>query len=125
MSIHAKRTLAGLTVRLELNDTLAQTLGLLADAFDDDPELIAGLLVDLAAARRHRDDVMDGAERRNTPDCDINHASSRVDKFVGLLADQLGEDIAVELNRGEALRLAGELGQAAGIPLPQQMRRAS
>lgn len=115
-----------LTVRLNLDTALPEFLGLIADAYGDDPAEVGQLLMDLAERRVHLDDALQGAERRNTADCVIEHAGAAVDDAVESLSAVLLEHCEMALNYSEATALAAAVADAAAkTPAGQRHLRAA
>lgn len=111
-----------LMVKLNLNAALPEFLGLIADAYGDDPAAVGQLLMDLAGARIHLDDALQGAERRNTPDWVIEHAGAAVDAAVEDLSAVLLEHCEMAVNYQEALDIAASVTVAASQTTSAKLR---
>lgn len=101
-AITAKATADGLAVELNLDAALPLFLDVLADAFDDDVEAVAGLLVDLAQTRRKLHRAQELAERGDIPD-----------------------HVAVSLTYGEARAVQQQLADATASTFFGRLGRAS
>ncbi|MEZ0066739.1 hypothetical protein ABIA32_002751 [Streptacidiphilus sp. MAP12-20] len=124
-AITATPQATGLAVELHLDAALPQFLDLLASAFDDDPETVAGLLVDLAQVRRELAQAQEDAERRDIADCVTESLGAQVDRLHQDLTEQLSEHVTVELNHREVCDLSAQLMGAARRTLVGRLGRAS
>lgn len=115
-----------LGVVLNLDGLLPQVLGMLADAYGEEPAEIGQLLMDLATARNNLSDAQQGMEQRNTPDCVIQHAGGAVDAaHAALMEAAVTEFVTVTLTHREALELASDVTESAARTSAGQMRSAA
>lgn len=119
----AQRT--GFAVDLNLDAILPQVFGLIADAFDSDPEAVAGLLADLAQSRRDLCRAQEQVERGEVPDHVAEHRGACVDRLCEDLEEQLTERLTVELTHREVLALQSQLLAASRQTLAGRVGRAS
>jgi hypothetical protein len=106
-------------VRLDLEGVLPQFLDMVADAYGADPDEVGQRLMDLAVRRMQLADTQQGAERRDTPDCVIEHAGAAVDAAREALTDAVStEYLTVDLAYGAAREFAGEVWEATGEIVP-------
>jgi hypothetical protein len=124
-AITAKATGDGLAVELNLDAALPAFFDLIADAFDDDPEVVAGLLVDLAQTRRKLHRAQEQVERGIVPDHVAENFGAKVDWLHQSLEEQLGSHVAVTLTYGEARAAEQQLADAASGTFFGRVGRAS
>lgn len=126
MTLHAHPDAAWLGVEIDISSHLDEALGLIAAAYDDDPDTVGALLEALAAANRRVRNLHDDAEVRDVPDCVIDAASAEADRACEDLADALPSDgVVARLNGREARELAAELTAAADRTSTARIRRSA
>lgn len=126
--ITASRSVTGLEVRLHLDAALPELLGMLADAYGDDPVEVGSLLMDLSIRRQQLDDAH-AAVARGSHDRIADHAAEEQQAAEAALIEAVvTEYVTVDLHRRDAVLLAHQLLAASGdqgtAPLPQQRRAA-
>lgn len=115
----------GMAVELQLTDALDQVLDLIAAAYEDDPDTIGQLLVDLSQANAATN-LLAHDTQHNVPEWVADSASAQADTIRQELADALpSEPIAADLNEHDAWRLAGELITAADKTFTARTRRSN
>jgi hypothetical protein len=110
-------------VRLHLDSLLPVVLGMVADAYGDDPETVGTLLLDLAITRGHLANAQQQAERRDGPDFVTESAGGAVDAALDELVEAaVTEYVTVDLPYRAALELADRITAAAGETVTGQAR---
>lgn len=124
-TITAQQQAHGLAVELTLDAALPQFLDQIADAFDSDPEAVAGLLVDLSQTRRELRRAQEQAELGQVPDHVAESRGAEADRLREELEDQLAERMTVVLPYREAVVLQQQLADAVANTFYGRLGRAS
>lgn len=124
-AITASPQATGLAVELNLDAALPLFFDAIADAFDSDPETVAGLLSDLAQTRRELHRAQEQAELGLIPDTVSESLGAEADRYREDLEEQLASRLVMTLSHREVLTLQQQLTTASGETFFGRLGRAS